>query len=52
MADGEKNAVNWDRAAGYDEPPRDTAGVNHLSTDYTGEERVKTAYKDRRTKNV
>ena len=51
VADGDKNAVNW-QAPGYDEPPRDTAGVNHLSTDYTGEERVKTAYKDRRTKNV
>jgi hypothetical protein len=51
VADGDKNAVNW-QEPGYDEPPRDSAGANHLSTDYNGPDRVVTGFKDRRQKNV
>ena len=49
MADGDKNAVNW-QEPGYDEPPRDTG--NRMFTDYDANERLKTAYKDRRNRNV
>ena len=52
MADGEKNAVNWDRDAGYDEPPRDSDGANHMMTDYDGPSRVKTGFNDRRTSSM